>query len=82
MRLTGEVNALNEAERYTVDNKRQSAVLAFAPPDIMRLEVAESLRTHGDLALLIDTRAAYAAEGFVDITDGSPVLVPDIIVVR
>ncbi len=73
---------LDGAELNTVDNKRQSMVLAFTLPDAMRLQVTESLRTHGDLVLLIDTRAVYAAEGFVDITDGSPVLVPDIIVVR
>lgn len=75
---------LGNAELNTVDNKRQSAVLAFKLSDVMRLEVMESLRTHGDLALLIDTRAVYAAEGFVDITrpDNSPLLVLDIIVVR
>ena len=80
----GEAPGLGNAELYTVDNKRQSAVLAFKLPDVMRLEVMESLQTHGDLALMIDTRAIYAAEGFVDITrpDNSPLLVIDVMVVR
>ena len=80
----GEAPGLGNAELYTVDNKRQSAVLAFKLPDVMRLEVMESLQTHGDLALMIDTRAIYAAEGFVDITrpDSSPMLVLDIKVLR
>ncbi|MCE2508842.1 MAG: hypothetical protein J4G04_06050 [Nitrosopumilaceae archaeon] len=80
----GEAPGLGEAELNTVDNKQQSAILAFTLPDMMRLDVAELLRTHGDLALYIDTRAIYAAEGFVDITspDNSPILEPNIIVVR
>ena len=80
----GEAPDLGNAELRTVDNKRQSAILAFTLPDLLRLQVMESLRTHGDLAMLIDTRAVYAAEGFVDITrpDNSPILVLDIMVVR
>ena len=73
---------LGAADIHTVDNKRQSAVLAFALDDTLRLAITESLRTHGDLVLYIDTRAIYAADGFVDITDGSPVLVSDVMVVR
>lgn len=33
------------------------------------------VRVYGDLALSIDARAMYSAEGFVDVTNGSPVLV-------
>ena len=73
---------LGDSEMYTVDNKRQSAVLAFALDDTLRLAVTESLRSHGDLVLYIETGAIYAADGFVDITDGSPVWVPDVMVVR
>ena len=72
---------LGEAELSTADNKRQSAILAFTLDDVLRLEVAESLRTHGDLVLLIDSRAIYTADGFTDITPKSPMLVPDITVV-
>ena len=80
---SGEAPGLGDAELHTVDNKRQSAVLAFKLSDVMRLEVMESLRTHGDLALLIDTRAIYAAEGFVDITrPDNSILVLDIMVLR
>ena len=39
------------------------------------------VRAHGDLALFIDARAIYSAEGFVDVTGGSPVLVPDVVMV-
>ena len=78
----GEAPDLGNAELHTVDNKRQSAILAFTLPDLLRLQVIESLSSHGDLALMIDTRAVYAAEGFVDITDGSQVLVPNILVVQ
>ena len=48
------------------------------------MEVTRSLREHGDLALWIETRAVYAADGFVDITmpDRSPILVPDVAVVQ
>ena len=75
---------LEDTELNTADGKRQSAILAFTLSDDMRLDVTESIRTHGDLALYIDTRAVYAAEGFVDITmpDRTPILVPDITVVR
>ena len=75
---------LADAELDTADDKRQSMILAFALSDAMRLNVIQSLRDQADLALLIDTRAVYAAEGFVDITmpDRTPILVPDITVVR
>lgn len=79
---SGEAPGLGGAELHTVDNKRQSAVLAFKLSGTMWLEITESLRTHGDLAVLVDTRAVYAAEGFADVTRGTPVLVPDVMVVR
>ena len=76
---------LDGVELNTADNKRQSMMLAFTLPDAMRLRLTESLWIHGDPALLIDTYAVYAAEGFVDITgqnDNSPILIPNITVVR
>ena len=75
---------LGDSDLYTVDNKRQSAVLVFALDSGLRLAVTESLRSYTDLALLIDTLAVYSAEDFTDVTekDGSPILVPDIDVVR
>ena len=81
---SGAAPDLGDVELNTVDGKRQSAIPAFTLSGAMRLDVTESIRTHGDLALLIDTRAVYAAEGFVDITipDRTPILVPDITVVR
>jgi hypothetical protein len=78
----GTAPSMGGAELHTVDNKRQSVVLVFALPDGLRLAVTESLRTHGDLALLIDTRAIYSAKGHVDVTGDEPTLVPDIMVVR
>ena len=80
----GTAPGLADAELNTADGKRQSAMLAFTLSGTMRLEVMQAIQTHGDLALWIDTRAIYAADGFVDITtrDNSPILVPDIIVVR
>ena len=80
----GRAPHLGDSEPYTVDGKRQSAVLVFALDDALRMAVTESLRSYTDLALLIDTRAIYSAEDFTDIVepDGSPILVPDIVVVR
>ena len=74
--------SLGDSELHTVDGKRQSAVLSFALDDALRLAVTESLQTHGDLALLIDARSIYLADSLADVTDGSPVLVADIIVLR
>lgn len=73
---------LGGAELHTVDDKRQSMMLAFTLPEAMHLDVIESLRDNADMALMVDTQAVYAAEGFVDITDGSPMLVPNILVIR
>ena len=73
---------LGDSELHTVDNKRQSMILAFALDGELRAAVAESLRMHGDLALVINERSVYSADGFVDVTDGLPLLVPDILVVR
>ena len=73
---------LGDSELHTVDNKRQSMILAFALDGEIRAAVAESLRMHGDLALVIGERAVYSSDGFVDVTDGSPLLVTDILVVR
>ena len=70
---------LDDAELNTADGKRQSAILAFTLSDAMRLQVIQSLRDHGDLVLMIETRAVYAAEGFIPV---EPILVPDITVVR
>ena len=40
-------------------------------------------RTEGDLALVIEARAIYAADGFTDITsDTGAILVTDLVVVR
>ncbi len=74
--------SLGDSELHTVDGKRQSAVLSFALDDALRMAVTESLQTHGDLALLIDARSIYLADSLADVTDGSPVLVADIIVLR
>ena len=80
---SGTAPDLGDAELRTVDNKRQSKILAFELGDELRQEVAESLRTHGDLALVIETRAIYAADGFTDITsDVGEILVTDLVVVR
>ncbi len=74
---------LDDAELSTVDNKRQSAVLAFALSENMRLDVTESIRTYGDLALLIRSGAIYSADGFADVTaHTSAILVEDLVVVR
>ena len=80
----GTAPSLDNAELDTADDKRQSPILSFTLSDIMRLEVIQSLRDQADLALWIDTRAIYAADGFVDITtpDNSPILIPDITIVR
>lgn len=79
----GTAPGLGDAELSTVDNKRQSAVLAFALSEDMRLDVAESLRTYGDLALLIRPGAIYSADGFADVTAHTgAILVGDLVVVR
>ena len=80
----GNAPNLGDASLGTVDGKRQSSLLAFTLPDALRLEVTQSLREHGDLALWIEPRAVYAADGFVDIImpDRSPILVPDVAVVQ
>lgn len=79
----GTAPGLGGAELSTVDNKRQSAVLAFALSEDMRLDVAESLRTYGDLALLIRSGAIYSADGFADVTaHAGAILVEDLVVVR
>lgn len=81
----GAAPGLSGAELSTVDNKRQSQILAFALGDELRQEVAASLRTHGDLALVIDSRAIYAADGFVDVAayhENGAILVTDVVVVR
>ena len=70
---------LGDAELNTVDDKRQSAMLAFTLSDTLRLEVIQSLQDSADLALSIETRAIYAAEGFVPV---EPILIPDITVIR
>ena len=80
---SGTAPDLGDAELRTVDNKRQSQILAFDLGDELRQEVAESLRTHGDLTLVIEARAIYAANGFTDITsDTGEILVTDLVVVR
>ena len=74
---------LGDADLYTVDDKRQSAILMFTLDDTLRLAVTESLRTHGDLALIIEERAVYTAEGFTDITrQGDSPILTGIMVVR
>ena len=79
----GTAPGLGDAELSTVDNKRQSAVLAFALSEDMRLDVVESLRTHGDLALLIRSGAVYSADGFADVTaHAGAILVDGLMVVR
>lgn len=81
----GTASDLGGAELSTVDNKRQSRILAFALADDLRLEVAESLRTHGDLALVTQSGAVYSAEDFADITgqaDAGAILVGDLTVIR
>ena len=79
----GTAPGLGDAELSTVDNKRQSAVLAFALSEDMRLDVAESLRTYGDLALLIRSGAVYSADGFEDVTAHTgAILVDDLVIVR
>ena len=75
----GAAPSLDEAKLNTADDKRQSAILAFTLADALRLQVTQSFRDQADLALLIDTRAVYATEGFVPI---QPILVPDVTVVR
>ena len=75
----GAATSLDGAKLNTAGDKRQSAILAFTLSDALRLQVTQSLRDQADLALLIDTRAVYAAEGFVPI---QPILVPDVTVVR
>lgn len=78
-------SGLGDAELSTVDNKRQSTILAFALTEDLRAQVSESLGAHGDLALVINQRAIYAAEGFVDVTESHPagaILVTDLVVVR
>lgn len=48
----------------------------------MRLDVTESLRMYGDLALLIRLGAIYSADGFADVTaHTSAILVEDLVVV-
>ena len=81
----GMASDLGDAELSTVDNKRQSQILAFALDEDLRLEVAESLRMHGDLALVVQSGAVYSAEGFADITghaDAGAILVGDLTVIR
>lgn len=81
----GAAPGLGDAELSTVDNKRQSTILAFALAEDLRQEVAESLRTHGDLALVIWSGAVYSADGFADVTehtDAGAIIVGDLTVVR
>ena len=74
---------LGDADLYTVDDKRQSAILMFTLDHTLRLAVTESLRTHGDLALIIEGRAVYTAEGFTDIIrQGDSPILTGIMVVR
>ena len=74
---------LGDADLYTVDDKRQSAVLMFTLDATLRLAVTESLQTHGDLALIIEESAVYIAEGFTDITQqGDSPILTSIMVVR
>lgn len=81
----GTAPGLGAAELSTVDNKRQSTILAFALAGEIRAQVSESLEAHGDLALLVRSGAVYSADGFADVTahleDGS-ILVGDLTVVR
>lgn len=81
----GSSENLGGAELSTLDGKRQTPILAFTLGDELREEVAASLRAHGDLALVIDSRAIYAADGFVDVTayhGNGAILVTNLVVVR
>lgn len=81
----GAAPGLGGAELSTVDNKRQSVVLAFALTEEMRQQVSESLEAHGDLALLVRPGAIYSADSFADVTvhlEAGALLVGDLMVVR
>lgn len=81
----GTALGLGDAELTTVDNKRQSTILVFMLADETLQQVTEALRTHGDLALVVQSRAVYSADGFTDVTehtDAGAILVGDLTVIR
>ena len=84
-RENGAISSLEDAKISTVDNEHQSTILAFELPSELRQQMAESLRTHSDWGLLIDSGAIFTAEGCTDVTahlDTGSILVTDLTIVR
>ena len=75
----GSGHDLGDSDIHTVDDKRQSVVLALSLPAVLRDMAAESLQESSDMALVIRQNAVYDADDFTGVGE---VLVPDIMIVR